>query len=721
MKNILGKIILVVGSIIAALAMLYPTYRAYYLENIQKEYLHRAKAAKSAADSLSIMESFKKQYGESLQKAKNAQLKLGLDLRGGMYVTLEIDVAKLIEETASKEQIDDIFEQVMKKTSVQAKNTDQDVIDIFLKNFDAIARPKGKSLISYFDFGNIRDLSDEKIIEKLRKDQKEAIDQALEVLRQRIDKYGVAEPNIQKQGSSRILMELPGVSNVNEMRSLLQTTARLEFKLVKNNKQIVEFFARVDKFLKEKKNRTGSNGLEVIPDSAKAVDTLNKVAETKSTKVSAKDLAKADKTKELKKTDTTKSATDTTKVDSTKKAGDTTDPYAGLPKEEAARRYLADHPFTHLFTTYYIPQQKNANLVPVYYSTSQFPEGEYIFKIMEDSLAIFQEILDRPEIKAMIPAELSIAIDAKPDKRYEAQNIKVFDFYSLKKEPELTGDVITDAMATYDPTNNIPMVTMAMNSDGAERWGKITGANLQKRIAIVLDERVYSAPTVQSKITGGNSQITGMANAEEARLLEIVLKAGALKAPVQIIEERIVGPSLGEDSIKNGLTASIIAALAVIIFMFAYYSKGGLVADVAVILNIVLLLGVLASLGGTLSLPGIAGIILTLGMAVDANVLIYERIREELTKGRSLKSAIDEGFSKALSAILDSNITTFITGLILYYFGSGPIQGFALTLMIGIIGTLFTAILISRSIIEIIMSRGATHFGFGQKRIVSNN
>jgi preprotein translocase subunit SecD len=400
---------------------------------------------------------------------------------------------------------------------------------------------------------------------------------------------------------------------------------------------------------------------------------------------------------------------------------DTTDPYAGLPKEEAAKKYLADHPFTRLFTTYYMPSQPNANAVPIYYASNQFPEGEYMFKIMADSLPRFQEIMNRPEIKAMIPQDLIVAFDANPDKRFEAQNIKVFDFYSLKKEPELTGDVITDAMATYDPTNNIPMVTMAMNSDGAERWSKITGANLQKRIAVVLDDRVYSAPTVQSKITGGNSQITGMANTDEAHLLEIVLKAGALKAPVQIIEERIVGPSLGEDSIKNGLTATILAAIAVILFMWLYYGNGGLVADFAVIINIALVLGVLASLGGTLSLPGIAGIILTLGMAVDANVLIYERIREELNKGRSMKSAIDEGFSKALSAILDSNITTFITGLILYYFGSGPIQGFALTLMIGILGTLFTAILVSRAVIEIIMSGGSTHFGFGQKKIVSNN
>ncbi|MGB9701714.1 MAG: protein translocase subunit SecD [Candidatus Kapaibacteriota bacterium] len=710
MKKVLGKIILVGVSIIAAIAMLFPTYKAYNLENIQKEYLRKAKAAKNSADSLAVMESFKKQFGEALLKAKNAQLKLGLDLRGGMYVTLEVDVPKLIEETASKEQVDEIFEQVIAKTKNEARNTDQDVINIFLKNFDAIARPKGKSLISYFDFGNIRDLSDEKIIDKLREDQKQAIDQALEVLRQRIDQYGVAEPNIQKQGNNRILMELPGVSNVSEMRNLLQTTARLEFKLVKNNKQIVEFFARVDKFLREKKLRLGTNGIEQTPtnDSSSVVKADSSKEKNKSEKITEK----------------TKNTNDrlTAKKDSTvntdsAKTSDTTDPYAGLPKEEATRKYLEDHPFTRLFTTYYIPQQKNANIIPIYYTTNQFPEGEYMFKILEDSLPRFNEILNRPEIKAMMPAELSIAFDAKPDQRYLKQNIKLYDFYSLKKEPELTGDVITDALATYDPTNNAPMVTMAMNSDGAERWGKITGANLQKRIAIVLDDRVYSAPTVQSKITGGNSQITGMANAEEARLLEIVLKAGALKAPVQIIEERIVGPSLGEDSIRNGITASIIAALAVVLFMFVYYSVGGLIADFAVILNITLMLGILASLGGTLSLPGIAGIILTLGMAVDANVLIYERIREELTKGRSMKSAIDEGFSKALSAILDSNITTFITGLILYYFGSGPIQGFALTLMIGIIMTLFTAIMISRAVIEILLQSGVNHISFGQKKI----
>lgn len=700
MKKQYSKIILIAISIIAAVAMLYPTYRASELEKIHKDFIKRAQQAATPADSLAIMESFQKLYGEALESAKNAQLKLGLDLRGGMYVTLEVDVPKMIEETADKRNIDDLFERVIEATRNESKGSEEDVIDIFLKHFDKIARPKGRSLIYYFDFGNVRDLSDEKVVEKLRNDQNQAIDQALEVLRQRIDQFGVAEPNIQKQGSARILLELPGVSNVTQMRNLLQTTARLEFNLVRNNKQIVEFFYRVDQYVKSRNIKVASDSLVTALDTTTIA--ANKVA------------------KEPIAQDTTQKATDTTAIatDTTKKA-DTTDPYAGLPQEEAAKRYLEDHPFTRLFTTYYLPPQKNANLVPIYYTVNQFPEGEYMFKIIQDSMPRFKEILNRPEIKAMMPAELKIAFDAKPDQRFVKQGINAFDFYSLKKEPELTGEVIVDALATYDPSNNQPVVTMAMNSDGAERWGKITGANLQKRIAIVLDDRVYSAPTVQSKITGGSSQISGMANAEEARLLEIVLKAGALKAPVQIIEERVVGPSLGEDSIRSGLTASLIAALLVLLFMLVYYSVGGIYANIAVILNISLLVGVLASLGGTLTLPGIAGIILTLGMAVDANVLIYERIREELRKGRTLKSSIDEGFGKALSAILDSNITTFITGLILFYLGSGPIQGFALTLMIGIIGTLFTAIVITRTMIEITMQFGVEKISFGQKKLTA--
>jgi preprotein translocase subunit SecD len=400
---------------------------------------------------------------------------------------------------------------------------------------------------------------------------------------------------------------------------------------------------------------------------------------------------------------------------------DTNNPYAGLSDDEARKRFVEDHPFTTLFSTfYYQGTGDKTQLVSFGYVGNQVPEGEYMFRIEKDSMSKFNVLLNRPDIKALLPIDLVIRVDAKPDQSVLKQsNVEVYDFYALKRDPELTGEVITDARATFDPTTNAPVVSMTMDADGSESWARITGANLKKRIAIVLDDRVYSAPVVQNKITGGNSQITGMANADEAHLLEIVLKAGALKAPVTIIEERVVGPSLGEDSIADGFRSSLVAALLIILFMLIYYVTAGTIADLAVLLNVGLILAVLAALGGTLTLPGIAGIILTMGMAVDANVLIFERTREELEKGRSMRAAIDEGFGKAMTAIIDSNITTFITALILYYFGSGSIQGFALTLMIGILATVFTAVFVSKAMIELYVSKSG-YMSFGQPKTISN-
>ncbi len=683
--------------------LLYPTYEASQLEKKEKEAIEQAKKAGSSADSLAVMEKFRNIYGEQLKTAKARRLKLGLDLRGGMYVTMEVDAIKLIEESAQREAVDDVFNDVIAKTRSEATNSEDPAMDIFLRNFKNIARPQGKSLLNYFDVANFRDASEEKIIETLATNIDKAIDQAQEVIRQRIDQYGVSEPNIQKQGSRRILLELPGVSNQEEMRSLLQTTARLEFKLVRNNKEIVQAFAKIDKVLSNqiKKGR----GIAIEEEPTAVIDSLA----GDSTKV-------ADKTD--KKQDVA-AAADSAVTDSSKlaKKDSANDPYAGLSQEEAQKQYALDHPFTTLFSTFFVPG-KNQRIAPIYYTQDQYPDGEYMFRIPKDSIAKFKLLLQRPEVASLFPIDLEVVIDAKPDNRLkQSQNIEIFDFYSLKKEPELTGEVVTDARASFDQASNQPVVLMAMSSDGAESWARITGANLHKRIAIVLDDRVYSAPTVQSKITGGNSQITGMANTEEARLLEIVLNAGALKAPVQIIEERIVGPSLGEDSIKSGMYASLIAIILVILYMVFYYGASGAIADFAVVLNVGLILSVLAALGGTLTLPGIAGIILTMGMAVDANVLIFERIREELDHGRSLRSSVDEGFKRALSAILDSNITTFLTGAILFYLGSGPIQGFALTLMIGIVGTLFTGIMVTRAIIEMFIAKGASSFDFGQPKV----
>ena len=704
MKNQIGKILIIVIPIIMVFVLLYPTYNANQLEDLKQEYEKKALNDSTSADSLATIEKFDKAYGKALESAKGNRLKLGLDLRGGMYVTLEADVVKLIEEMAQRDTKDEIFDKVIEATKTEAKTSNASVIDVFLSNFDKIARPKGKSLLSYFDVGDIKEASEEKIIERLKKNEVGAIDQALEVIRQRVDKYGVSEPTIQKQGNRRIMLELPGVSKEGEMRQLLQTTARLEFNLVKNNQAIVRAFYKIDKILADQaKRRKGIEPLATHKDSLSMNDT-NKVNSNDSNQLAEVDSSKVNN-----------DSTETAKAD-------TANPYAGLSEEETQKKYTEDHPFTTLFLTFYVPKGENAQSMPVNYTQDNFPaDGEYNFMIYQPMLKKFNEILSRPEIKALIPIDIKIVREAKPDQRILKQSkINAYNFFALKAEPELTGDVVTNAMATFDPTSNRPMVTMSMNSDGAERWARITGANLKKRIAIILDDLVYSAPVVQAKITGGNSQITGMADAQEAHLLEIVLKAGALKAPVKIIEERVVGPSLGEDSIKSGLTALIISAILVLLYMFMYYSTAGIIADFAVALNIILIVSILAAFKGTLTLPGIAGLILTIGMAVDANILIFERIREELFKGRSLRSAVDEGFSKAYSAIIDSNITTGITAFILYFLGTGPIQGFALTLLIGIFGTLFTGIMVSRAIIELLLARGATKFSFGQPKIVKS-
>lgn len=713
MKKHLGKILLIVLPIFAASVLLYPTYKASGLETKEQEAMERAKKADNTEDSLAIMDNFYRSNGEELATAKKNRLKLGLDLRGGMYVTMEVDIVKLIQESALSESIDDTFNEVIQKTELDQVNSEESVIAIFLRNFDAIARPKGKTLLNYFETHDFRDISEESIRQKLQTNADQAIDQAREVIRQRIDQYGVSEPNIQKSGAKRIVLELPGVQNRDEMMALLQTTARLEFNLVRNNEVIVKAFAKIDKHLsdinKRKKGIEPAEEQPVAETAATEVDAAN--AENLTSGNVTSDNISGDVTSETNAGEATTSETKT----------DPKNPYEGLSDEEARRRYTEDHPFTILFSTFfYQGVGERQQVVNFGYIGDEIPDGEYMFRISKDSISKFNIMLERSDIKAFLPIDLKIAIDAKPDQRMLKQaNVEIFDFYALKREPELTGDVITDARATFDPTTNAPVVSMQMSSDGAESWARITGANIKKRIAIVLDERVYSAPTVQNKITGGSSQITGMANAEEAHLLEIVLKAGALKAPIKIIEERIVGPSLGEDSIRFGVYASIIAGILVILFMLAYYNTAGIVADVAVVINVALILSVLAALGGTLTLPGIAGIILTMGMAVDANVLIFERIREELEKGRSMRASIDDGFGKAMRAILDSNITTFISGLVLYYFGSGPIQGFALTLMIGIIGTLFTAVFVSKAMIELFVTRTGS-MSFGQPQTNSN-
>lgn len=706
MKNKqLRRWLLILGPLVAAAVILWPSVDAYLLEQEESQALHQALHGKDS----SALKAFENAKGERYRTAKMNRVKLGLDLRGGMYVMMEVAVDTLLRETAARETIDETFEAVMKATHAQAESSGDDYLDVFYANFDRIARPKGKSLISYFDVPGVQDVTDEKVKERLREDVDGAIDQALEVIRQRIDKFGVSEPNITKQGSRRIVLELPGVNNEKEMRQLLSTTARLEFKLVRNNADIVKALYRIDAYLAK------SNGGSKTDTAIAAVDSTAKDTSKKDTSAVA---AKSDK----KKKDTTAVAADTSKIDTSKTASaDSADPYKGLKDEEKAKRYQKDHQLTSLIQVFPLDQEgrfisKDGN--PSYFfNESQVPELEYVMYIPSKLYAKFMSILDRADIKKLIPADLQLLRSAKPE--FVSKDLKdtTFAMWCVLRNAELTGEYVTDARASSDPMTNLPVVMMEMDQEGAEKWADVTGKNIKKKVAIVLDDQVYSAPVVQNKIAGGSSQITGMDSPEEARLLEIVLKAGALKAPVKIVEERVVGPSLGEDSIRRGLMGMGIAFLLVVLFMGLYYSTAGMVANFAVIINVLLILAILTPLvisgGGTLTLPGIAGIILTIGMAVDANILVFERIREELLRGRGFRNAVDEGFSKALSAIVDSNVTTFLTGLILFLLGTGPVQGFALTLMIGIITTFFTAILVSRAMIELMISNGK-EINFGQ-------
>jgi preprotein translocase subunit SecD len=355
-----------------------------------------------------------------------------------------------------------------------------------------------------------------------------------------------------------------------------------------------------------------------------------------------------------------------------------------LSEQQAYEKFKTEHPFFVLV------------------NVDQNTGDVYVF---DDNRSKINAILKREDVKKVIPSDIQFLFASKPARMIQGKNL--FALLAVSREPELTGSVITDARAQPDPQmTGGAIVTMKMNSEGAREWARITGANINKRCAIVLDEAVFSYPNIRNKIVGGDSQIEGMANMEEARLLEIVLKAGALPAPVDIMEQRTVGPSLGEDSINKGLLSGIAAIVLIIVFMLIYYRTAGSMADLAVIINTVFTLGILAGFGATLTLPGIAGMILTLGMAVDTNVLIYERVREEKAIGKTLRAAIDNGYHRAFSAIIDSHVTSVLTAIVLYQFGTGPVQGFALTLMIGVVVNLFSAIVITRVIFDTMTERG---------------
>jgi preprotein translocase subunit SecD len=618
-----GKLILIVFFILLALYFLYPTFKDYkYVKDL---------SGLTGADSAKYIET----HDVDMRDARAKRIKLGLDLQGGMRVVLEVNVVKLLEDMAKNK--DDSFNAATAEVRNELATSDQEVIDLLEKKFQE------KQLRFARYFGSMRD-NEADVIKKIRDEAGNAIDRAMEIVRNRVDQYGVSEPSIQKQGGRRIIVELPGVSKEAEVRQLLQGTAMLEFKLLIDPEITLKVYQSIDKTLAGKPLNDSTSA-----DSAKS----------------------------------TASATDTTKGD-TSLANLTQDQ---MKAEEKAKK---ENPFFYL-----------AN-----------PSGDTwngVLYTLDENRGKVNTILTRPDIQRLLPAEMGFVWSAKP--MFNAGK-KFYTLYAVKKTPELTGGVIVKATATIDPTYNSPVVDMEMNSEGSQVWARVTGANVKKRIAIIMDNACFSAPQVITKITGGRSQITGMESVEEAKLLEIVLKAGALPAPVEIIQQATVGPSLGEDSIQKGVLSALLALAFTAVFMIMYYSTGGTMADIALLLNILFVLGVLAAFQGTLTLPGIAGLILTVAVAVDANVLIYERIREESSAGKTLTAAIDAGYTRAFTAIFDANLTALITGIILYQFGSGPVQGFALTLMIGIIASVFSAVVVSRVIIEILVERGFhVHFG----------
>lgn len=658
MEKYLYRILITVALVALSVYFLYPTYQDYIKTteinekvSSQEKFLKEKypKMGKEAmATLLKNFEDSLKTADEDYAKARAKRLKLGLDLQGGMRVVLEVNTAELLKKLANDP--DPAFLKILDEATKEASANDESVVDVLIRKLQA----SNIRLSRYF--GNVDD-DDAKITSQLKDQAIDAVSRAEQILRNRIDQYGVSEPTIQKQGTNRIVVELPGIANEEEARQLIQSTALLEFKMVRDPQYSFDLLGRINTALAGGK----------VEEEKKPADT----AKVDTTAVAKKDEVKTD-------------STAVAKTDSGKKA-DTSAKTANNDTAQKSPEQLAkENPIFALLS----PNQQTGDI----YVTAG--NKDKLQRLLNSSTA--QAILGETD-EFLFSNNAFIAEGGE----------KIYTLLCVNKKAQLTGGVITEAVGTPDPSGAAgAVVSMTMNSEGSVEWARITGANVDKRCAIVLDGVVYSAPVIKNKITGGRSQIDGMKDLNEAKLLANILNAGAFAAPVEIIEERTVGPSLGEDSITAGLQSVIYGFLLVALFMIVYYQGAGGIASFALTFVIFLIIGTLAAFGATLTLPGIAGIVLTIGMAVDSNVLIYERIREELGLGKTAKAAVEGGFAKAAAAIWDSNITTLITSIILYQFGTGPIQGFALTLMIGILTSLFGALVIAKVIFEYFTDKG---------------
>jgi SecD/SecF fusion protein len=666
-------------AILLALVCIYQlsfTLKTYFVEKEAAEFAAgNPQKEKAYLDSISgqpVYNLLLKKY--TYKECKERELNLGLDLKGGMNVTLEVSLADLIR-SMSNYSTDEAFNKALKRAAELQKNSQEDFVTLFGKAYNEV-NPGGKlsTIFNTVDLkGKVKyESTNEEVLKVIRDEAKSAFDRSFNILRTRIDKFGVTQPNIQKlDASGRILVELPGVKEPERVRKLLQGTANLEFWETFDNSEI-----------------------------AGLLDKAN-------TKLAGLKAGKSDSTQ------TTASAADTSKIaatqkDSTKNAGaedllsklDNKKDSGSVIKGKSAKdtSVAAKNPLFSLLQPSVYQTEKGMYLTP----------GPVVGIAAIKDTGKIRALLEMPEIKSIFPRNLRLLWSVKPiDKGGNFVQLIAIKTSGRDGKAPLDGSVIIDASGDYSQSSSAAEVSMSMNAEGAAIWKRLTADNIGKSIAIVLDNYVYSFPTVQSEISGGRSQITGNFDINEAKDLANILKAGKMPAPARIVSEAIVGPSLGQEAIKAGFASFAIALLLILIFMGLYYNKAGWIADIALFANLFFIIGILASLGAVLTLPGIAGIVLTIGLSVDANILVFERVREELNSGASTAAAVREGFKGALSSIVDSNITTLILGIILYTFGSGPIQGFATTLIIGICTSLFSALFITRLIMEYMLEKGS--------------
>jgi SecD/SecF fusion protein len=597
------------------------------------------------------------------ESCKDKELNLGLDLKGGMNVTMEVSEPEIVNALANF-STDPAFKNALEKATKDKQSSNQDFVTLFGKAFHE-ANPQAR-LSSLFagapamkEYDITFNSTDEQVLAAIRKEADAAVERAKLVLETRINKFGVAQPNIQHlKSSNRILVELPGVKDEERVKRLLQSSANLEFWETYEVSEIGQQIQAADEKLKVLLGYKDDDSLQV--------DSSKYAADYAGAKTKADSVAQAGLNKAIKDMDSTRVVVDSLNKKNGKKERDP----------------LGDY------------------VVP----TNQSGKGPVLFGVLVKDTSVISGYFRRPEILQILPRDLQLAWDVKPI--YTQTGQPLLNLYALKKgrdgKASMMGDVVTDARVVYDQSSGSgsPQISMTMNTEGTRNWARLTKANIQRSVAIVLDNYVYTAPTVIGEIPNGTSSITGNYTITEANDLVNVLNTGKLPARANIVEKTVVGPTLGAEAIRAGLISFLVALIVVLIYMAFYYSKAGLVADVALFVNVFFIMGILSSLGAVLTLPGIAGVVLTIALSVDANILIFERVREELREGKSLGTAIADGYKHAMSSILDSNLTTLILGIILYSFGTGPVQGFATTLIIGIISSLFCAIFITRLIFD---------------------